>query len=286
MARQRLLSPGFFTDEKIVGLSFPARLLFQGLWCEADRLGRLEDKPGALKMRLFPADPVDVNALLAELLQADLVRRYTVEGRPYLVVVNFLRHQHPNVREQASKLPPPPVTEAQVPPPASHLASTVQTPSPNGANTVQTPAPHGASTPVAVAVAVTGAVVAPPTAAARPGKARKAKLEAAAPGPPDPRHAPLVVAMGEAFLEAKGHTWVFDGREAKAVTALLALGAPEEVLRRWRRALRHVGYPKVSAPSELAPAKAWNAFGADAGPPRGPAEPSDWSAQPAGEVSL
>jgi hypothetical protein len=37
MPRERMLKPGFFTDEKVVSLTYPARLLFIGLWGEADR---------------------------------------------------------------------------------------------------------------------------------------------------------------------------------------------------------------------------------------------------------
>lgn len=111
MSRARTLSPSFFTDERVVSVSPFARLLFQGLWCEADREGRLEDRPLGLKMRLFPADQVDVSALLDELVKAGLVQRYAVGGRGYLLVPNFAKHQHPHPKEVQSRLPAPPSTE-------------------------------------------------------------------------------------------------------------------------------------------------------------------------------
>lgn len=108
MARARLLAPSFFTDERIVSVSAFARLLFQGLWTEADREGRLEDKPLVLKMRLFPADPVDVGQLLGELIGAGLITRYQAAGRAYLLVPKFKEHQHVHPKEAPSKLPAPP----------------------------------------------------------------------------------------------------------------------------------------------------------------------------------
>ena len=45
--RTRLLKPGFFMNEELARLPVRARLLFAGLWCLADREGRLEDRPGA-----------------------------------------------------------------------------------------------------------------------------------------------------------------------------------------------------------------------------------------------
>jgi len=49
MARIRSLKPDFFKDEDLAVLPFEARLLFEGLWCYADKEGRLEDRPKYLK---------------------------------------------------------------------------------------------------------------------------------------------------------------------------------------------------------------------------------------------
>lgn len=79
--------------------------------------------------------------------------------------------------------------------------------------------------------------------------------------PTDPRHAPTVKALADAFLAAGNGPLAFDGRQAKAVSALLALGAPEDVLARWRRALGRSTYPTVRTPAELA--AHWNHFATD-----------------------
>jgi hypothetical protein len=105
--RQRVLCPSFFVDEGLVTVSPFARLLFAGLWCVADREGRLEYRPIRLKMLLFPADDVDVETLTQELERIGVVVRYDSEDfGPLLWVRHFLKHQHPHHREAGSILPP------------------------------------------------------------------------------------------------------------------------------------------------------------------------------------
>lgn len=107
MARQRMLHPDFFTDPKVVSCSPLARLLFQGLWCLADKEGRLEGDLMALKLRVLPADNCDVGKLLGELITVGLVRAYAVEGRALLYLPGFLKRQRPHPKEPGSRLPAP-----------------------------------------------------------------------------------------------------------------------------------------------------------------------------------
>lgn len=95
MARMRYVKPEFWTDAKIVGLSFPARLLFIGMWnfalCDQ---GHVEDDVLRLKMQVFPADAVDVAALVEELLRSGRVERLEAsDGHTYLHVVHLSDHQ-------------------------------------------------------------------------------------------------------------------------------------------------------------------------------------------------
>lgn len=117
MARARNLKPGFFRNADLVELSFEYRLLFQGLWILADREGRLEDRPKQIKMEIFPADSVDVNNGLNALQDIGVIVRYEVDGKKYIQVVNFRKHQNPHKDERASSIPPH----------NEHHASTVQT---------------------------------------------------------------------------------------------------------------------------------------------------------------
>lgn len=105
MARIRTIKPEFFTSEDVCGLSPMARLLFIALWCEADREGRLDWRPGTFKLRYFPADDCDIAALCAELLDCELVIAYEVDGKKYAEIPSFSRHQVINNRESESHRP-------------------------------------------------------------------------------------------------------------------------------------------------------------------------------------
>lgn len=104
MARIRTIKPEFFTSEDIVSLSPMARLLYIATWCEADKEGRLIWKPRTFKLRYFPGDSCDVEALCDELVSAGLVVPYG-DGLAYIPA--FAKHQHINPRESASTLPDP-----------------------------------------------------------------------------------------------------------------------------------------------------------------------------------
>jgi hypothetical protein len=107
VARTRDLKPSFFTNEELAQLPPLARLLFQGLWCQADRDGRLEDRPTRLKVQILPYDTCDADELLGKLAAAGFIRRYEVDGRRLIQVVTFKEHQHPHPKEPGSTLPPP-----------------------------------------------------------------------------------------------------------------------------------------------------------------------------------
>lgn len=104
MARIRTIKPEFFTSEDIVDLEPFARLLYIALWCEADREGRLVWKPKTFKIRYFPADDIDINALCDALVTRGLVSLY---GDGYAFIPTFSSHQHVNPRETNSQLPDP-----------------------------------------------------------------------------------------------------------------------------------------------------------------------------------
>ena len=107
MARARNIKPSFFKNPELVELGFDRRLLFVGLWCLADREGLLEDRPKHIKMEVFPADNVDVERALQDLHEADLIHRYNVNGRRYIAIPKFLKHQNPHYKEQPSTIPKP-----------------------------------------------------------------------------------------------------------------------------------------------------------------------------------
>lgn len=103
--RIRSLKPGFFKNEQLAELSPWHRLCFEGLWCYADREGRMLDRPKRLKAEIFPYDDLDMNLLLWDLSRVGLITRYAINGTPLIWIPTFLLHQHPRQDEAASTLP-------------------------------------------------------------------------------------------------------------------------------------------------------------------------------------
>ena len=129
MARSRNIKPGFFSNEHLAELDFATRLLFIGMWTEADREGRLEDRPRRLKMALFPADNVDINRMLDDLDHLGFIKRYTVGDVKAIQVINWAKHQNPHVKEAKSTIPEMPGLEGSQ---GEHHESTVQAPDSHG----------------------------------------------------------------------------------------------------------------------------------------------------------
>ena len=107
MARARNIKPGFFTNDVLAECSALARILFQGLWCHADREGRLEDRPRKLKAEILPYDECDTEELLCQLESRGFIVRYSHGAERFIQVVNFCKHQNPHVKEQESTIPAP-----------------------------------------------------------------------------------------------------------------------------------------------------------------------------------
>lgn len=106
MARIRSVHPGQWTDVKFVSCSPHARLLALALRNEADDRGVFVWEPLQLKMRLLPADNVDVSALLEELLTHNQVRKFSDESaKEYGVIRNFRRFQRPEKPKVVYPLP-------------------------------------------------------------------------------------------------------------------------------------------------------------------------------------
>lgn len=107
MARARNIKPGFFTNDVLAECSALARILFQGLWCHADREGRLEDRPRKLKAEILPYDDCNTEELLCQLESRGFIIRYSHDAERFIQVVNFCKHQNPHVKEQESTIPAP-----------------------------------------------------------------------------------------------------------------------------------------------------------------------------------
>jgi len=106
MARIRTIKPEFWTDEKVVELSFEARLLFIGLWNFCDEFGNTESSVKRIKMQIFPADNIDVESCLQEIRSVGFLSDYEVDGKKYIHINGFEKHQKVN-RNVTPKYPRP-----------------------------------------------------------------------------------------------------------------------------------------------------------------------------------
>lgn len=146
MARARNIKPGFFLDDKLGELDPLARILFAGLWCIADREGRLNDRPKRIKIETLPYDDCDIDALLESLADAGFILRYENQGNKYICIKNFLKHQNPHNKEAESTIPAPLIadyyTSGEQKELEQHSTSTVQVQDLHSTNPADSLNPH------------------------------------------------------------------------------------------------------------------------------------------------
>jgi hypothetical protein len=109
--RARSLKPGFFKNELLGSADPLIAILFEGLWCCADREGRLEDRPLRLCAEVFPyrrtVTEKKVDNWLDWLHEHGFVIRYEVSGKRFIQIVEFLTHQNPHKKERPSQIQAP-----------------------------------------------------------------------------------------------------------------------------------------------------------------------------------
>lgn len=77
-------------------LSITARLAFIGLWNFSDDRGVHPASAKTMKAEIFPSDDLsvqEVGALVAEMIQHDLVAEFEADGKRYWFVTGWVRHQ-------------------------------------------------------------------------------------------------------------------------------------------------------------------------------------------------
>lgn len=147
--RARNIKPGFFDNVALGTMDPLAQLLFAGLWCLADRSGRIKDCPPRIKKDIFPYRDADVDALLWMLAAGPrpfIVRyQYVDPDNPdaipdrFIEIVNFQKHQNPHKNEAKSTIPPAWALGT------SEVTHSIGTPSIYGTSSVQVPYSHGVS---------------------------------------------------------------------------------------------------------------------------------------------
>lgn len=152
MARARNLKPSIFKNE-VLGTSDPLyTILFEGLWCHADREGRLEDRPMRIKVEVLPyREGIDIDAMLNWLADHKFIVRYVANSEKYIQIINFKKHQNPHVKEHASTIPAPDLNCAQIGDSGADRALTLN-PLTSTLNPISSSEPNGSSQPVIPAI--------------------------------------------------------------------------------------------------------------------------------------
>ena len=112
--RARNIKPGFFKNEDLAELGPYGQLLFAGLWCLADRDGKLEDRVKRITAEIFPYGvPNPSTDELLNLLQSkNFITRYETERVKVIKIENFKIHQRPHPNENKSIFPDPTIRKS------------------------------------------------------------------------------------------------------------------------------------------------------------------------------
>lgn len=104
----RILKESICTSDKIEKLSAFAEIFFYRLIVNADDFGRMDGRAAVLRSRLFPLKDVrntQIEEALCELASVELVSTYIVDGKPFVRLLAWDRHQQ--IRAKKSKYPSP-----------------------------------------------------------------------------------------------------------------------------------------------------------------------------------
>lgn len=98
--RIRQIKPEFWTSEDIAALDWPTRLVFIGMLSYVDDNGVGRDVEKLITSSLFPleedqhATRMQITCSLQRLHVAGLIERYESDGRPFLEITGFSKHQY------------------------------------------------------------------------------------------------------------------------------------------------------------------------------------------------
>lgn len=104
----RIIKESICTSENIDTLTPFQETVFVRLIVNCDDYGRFDGRAKVLSSRLFPLRDVstdEINEALSAMEKADLITVYTVDGRPYVQMKTWKKHQQ--VRATKSKYPSP-----------------------------------------------------------------------------------------------------------------------------------------------------------------------------------
>lgn len=104
----RIIKESICSSETIDGLGWFEECFFYRLIVNCDDFGRFDARPKILNARLFPLKTLrdeQISKALEKLQLAGIIEVYEYDGKPYLQLVTWVRHQQ--VRNKRSKYPAP-----------------------------------------------------------------------------------------------------------------------------------------------------------------------------------
>lgn len=109
MARRRMIDPNFWQSEDVAKLTIRQRLLFIGLFSNADDEGKLRGNPAFIRSIIFPYEDFSLGEIETDLNCIEAVGsiiQYSVEGSRYILIVNWKKFQRVD-KPQPSVIPNP-----------------------------------------------------------------------------------------------------------------------------------------------------------------------------------
>ena len=104
----RIIKESSCTSDTLASLTDFEERFWWRLTVNCDDFGRSDARPAILKSKLFPLmdkTHKDISKALNRLASVGLVKVYEVDGRPFLQVVKWDKHQR--IRAKRSKIPSP-----------------------------------------------------------------------------------------------------------------------------------------------------------------------------------
>lgn len=106
----RILKESICTSENLNNLTLEEEVFFYRLITQCDDFGRMDARPQILRAKCFPLrtdciENIDIECWLQSLVDQDLIIIYQVDGKTYLQMVTWDRHQQK--RAKKSKFPTP-----------------------------------------------------------------------------------------------------------------------------------------------------------------------------------
>lgn len=98
MPTTRMIDPLIWKSESMAKLTLRQRLLFIGLFSNADDQGRCRAHPALVRSNVFPYDEISADEIAADLKaieDIESIKLYTDKTIPVLQILNWWKYQHP-----------------------------------------------------------------------------------------------------------------------------------------------------------------------------------------------